>query len=309
MSAKGSILPDTQALVCTVILNWNGLADTRECIKSLEQADYPNNRIVVVDNGSEADEAAALRTEFGDSIVPIESQVNLGFAGGANLGLRYGLDHGAGYVLLLNNDTTVDPGFLSALVQAAEARGNVAAVCPKAYYYDEPDVIYSAGGSVNLWTATARQIGRGQRDAGQFERLAKRDYADGVCILIPRRALETVGLLDEEYFAYWEETDWCIRAREKGLGCYYVPTAKIWHKAARVQSPTNQYYFLFRRNALMFVRKRGTRLQMLTALLAHVCFYAPRYFLTHPTKIARAPAELKALLWRASNQQPRRPLL
>ena len=302
-------MPNAVPPVFTVILNWNGLSDTRECIKSLAQADYPNNRIVVVDNGSEADEAAALRTELGDSIDLIESEVNLGFAGGANLGLRYGLDHGADYVLLLNNDTKVDAAFLSALVEAAEARSDIAAVCPKAYYYDEPEVIYSTGGSVNLWTAKARQIGRGQRDVGQFASTVQRDYADGVCILIPRRALETVGLLDEEYFAYWEETDWCMRAREKGLRCYYVPNAKIWHKAVRVQSPTSQYYFLFRRNALMFVRKRGSRLQLLTAVLAHVFVFAPRYFLTHPRNIARAPAELKALLWHAGNQQPRRPLL
>ncbi len=302
-------MPESQPLVFTVILNWNGIADTRECLQSLQQADYPNNRIIVVDNGSEGGEAAVLRAEFGGSVDLIENETNLGFAGGANLGIRHALAQGADYVLLLNNDTTVDPGFLTALVEAAQSRPDAAALCAKAYYFAEPDVLYSTGGSVNLWTATAKQIGNGQRDRGQFERIAARDYADGVCMLIPRRALESVGLLDEDYFSYWEETDWCVRARDKGLRCYYVPSAKIWHKAARVQSPTNQYNFLFRRNALMFVRKRGTPLHVLTALLTHVFFYGPRYFLTHPTKIARAPAELKALFWHASNQQPRRPLL
>ena len=302
-------MPDSQPLVFTIILNWNGLADTRECLRSLKSVDYSNNHVVVVDNGSEGAEAAALRAEFGDSIHLIENPTNLGFAGGANAGIRFALENSADYVLLLNNDTTVDPAFLSELVAKTEARSDAAALCPKAYYHDEPEVIYSTGGNVNLWTATATQVGRGQRDHGQYDRVASRDYADGVCMLVPRRALERVGLLDEEYFAYWEETDWCARAREKGLRCYFVPEAKIWHKAARVQSPTNQYYFLFRRNALMFVRKRGTPLHIATALLVHVCFYAPRYFLTHPTKIARAPAELKALLWHASNQEPRRPLL
>jgi GT2 family glycosyltransferase len=302
-------LPETQPLVCTVILNWNGLADTRECVSSLQSIDYGNNRIVVVDNGSAGGEAAALRQEFADAIHLIESATNLGFAGGANLGMRYALEQDADYVLLLNNDTMVDPAFFSALVDAAKGRSDAAALCPKSYYFDEPDVIYSTGGSVNLWTGTAKQIGRGQRDHAQFDRVVSRDYADGVCMLISRRALGIVGLLDEDYFAYWEETDWCVRAREKGLRCYYVPNAKIWHKAVRAQTPTNRYYFLFRRNALMFVRKRGTRLQVLTALLAHLFLFAPRYFLTHPMKIARAPAELKALLWHAGNQQPRRPLL
>jgi len=302
-------LPGPQPLVSTVILNWNGIADTRECLQSLQRIDYANNQIVIVDNGSDGGEAAALRDEFGGEVHLIESETNLGFAGGANLGVRHALADGADYVLLLNNDTTVDPGFLTALVQAAQSRQDAAALCARAYYYAEPDVVYSTGGSVSLWTATAKQVGRGQRDRGQFEQVATRDYADGVCMLIPRQALESIGLLDEDYFSYWEETDWCVRAREKGLRCYYVPGAKIWHKAARVQSPTNEYNFLFRRNALMFVRKRGTPLHVATALLTHIFFYGPRYFLTHPTKIARAPAELKALLWHASNQQPRRPLL
>ena len=292
-----------------MILNWNSLEDTRECLQSLRRIAYSNRRIVVVDNGSAAREAAALRDEFGDVSDVIENETNLGFAAGANLGIRHALNNGAEYVLLLNNDTTVEPTFLTALVQAAESRGDGAAFCPKTYFYAQPDMIYSTGGTVSIWTATARQIGRGQRDSGQFDRVATRDYADGVCMLIPRRALETIGLLDEDYFAYWEETDWCSRARSKGLRCYYIPDARIWHKAARVQSPTNQYYFLYRRNALMFVWKRGTPLHRVVALLVHIFFYGPRYFLTHPSKIGRVPAELKALLSHASNQQPRRPFL
>jgi len=302
-------LLNSELLVSIVILNWNSLEDTRECLQSLQHLTYSNRRILVVDNGSDGPEAAALRDEFHDSVNLIESRTNLGFAGGANLGICSALHEGADYVLLLNNDTTVDPMFLTALVEAAESRPDGAAFCPKTYFYAQPEMIYSTGGSVSVWTATAKQIGRGQRESGQFDRVATRDYADGVCMLIPRRALEVVGLLDEDYFAYWEETDWCTRARAKGFRCYYIPDARIWHKAARVQSPTNQYYFLYRRNALMFVRKRGTPLHLVVALLMHVFVYGPRYFLTHPGKIGRAPAELKALLRQTSNQQPRRPFL
>ncbi len=300
---------NAEPLVSIIILNWNGLEDTRECLRSLSHASYSNRRIIVVDNGSEAPEAETLRDEFGDSVHLIQSETNVGFAAGANLGIRHALQNGADYALLLNNDTTVDPMFLTALVDAAESRKDGAAFCPKTYFYADPEIIYSTGGSVSLWTATARQIGRGERDSGQFDRVATRDYADGVCMLIPRRALEMLGLLDEDYFAYWEETDWCARACSSGLRCYYIPDARIWHKAARVQSPTNEYYFLYRRNALMFVRKRGSPLHRVLALLVHVFFYGPRYFLTHPGKIGRAPAELKALLSDASNQQPRRPFL
>jgi GT2 family glycosyltransferase len=306
---KAALLPQAQPLVYAVILNWNSLADTRECLASLRGIDYPNYRIIIVDNGSEEGEVAALRSEFGGAAHLIESPANLGFAGGANLGIQYALADGSDYVLLLNNDTTVDPRFLSELVHAAESLDGVAAVCPRAYYYDEPEVIYSTGGSVSLWTGTARQVGNREKDTGQFDAIDARDYADGVCILMSRRAIESVGLLDEDYFAYWEETDWCARARKSGLQCYYVPDSRIWHKAARVQSPTKQYRFLFRRNALMFVRKRGTPLHVITAVLAHVFFFGPRYFLTHPASIARAPAELRALLWHTSNRHTKRPLL
>jgi GT2 family glycosyltransferase len=302
-------LLNPEPLVTIVILNWNGLEDTRECLQSLQSVTYTNRRVIVVDNGSEAAEAAALRDEFRDSIDVIESATNLGFAAGANLGIRQALDARTDYVLLLNNDTTVDPAFLAELVEAAEARPDGAAFCPKTYFYANPEVIYSTGGSVSVWTATAKQIGRGERDAGQFDRVATRGYADGVCMLMPRHGLETVGPLDEDYFAYWEETDWCVRARAKDLRCYYIPQARIWHKAARVQSPTNRYYFLYRRNALMFVRKRGTLLHRIVALCVHIFFYGPRYFLAHPSKLARAPAELRALISHTSNQQPRRPFL
>jgi len=302
-------LLNTEPLVSIVVLNWNGLEDTRECIQSLQRCTYSTRIIVVVDNGSEGREGEALRHQFQDRVTLIQSETNVGFAAGANIGIRHALSEGADYILLLNNDTTVEPMFLTALVEAAESRDDGAAFCPKTYFYDEREIIYSTGGSVNIWTGTAQQIGRGQRDSGQFASVATRDYADGVCMLLPRRALEIVGLLDDDYFAYWEETDWCARARALGLRCYYVPEARIWHKAARVRSPTNQYYFLYRRNALMFVRKRGTVLQRATALLLHIFFYGPRYFVTHPGKIGRAPAELKALLSHTSNQQPRRPFL
>jgi GT2 family glycosyltransferase len=162
---------------------------------------------------------------------------------------------------------------------------------------------------VNAWKGVARQVGRGERDRGQYDAPAERDYADGVCMLIPRGAIEHVGTLDEEYFMYWEETDWCARARAIGLKCYYVPEARIWHKAARSRSPDAAFQYLYRRNALMYVRKRGTRLQLLTTVLMNVFVYAPLYFLRHPTKIGRAAAEARALMWHASNQPRQRPLV
>jgi GT2 family glycosyltransferase len=302
-------LPSSQPVVTIVILNWNGIEDTRECLQSLRNVTYPSYRIVVVDNGSEHEEGAALETEFGDAVTIIQNERNVGFAGGANIGIRQALEDRTNFVLLLNNDVTVDPGFLDAMVEFASARSDLAAACPKAYLSDQRNVIYSAGGTVNLWTGVARQVGRGETDHGQFERAKVRDYADGLCMLIPAAAIEKVGLLDEDYFAYWEETDWCIRARDAGLRCYYVANAVVWHKAKRSREASDAFNFNYRRNSLMFVRKRGGPLHLVTALAAQAFYYAPLYFLRHPTRVGRAAAELRAVLWHVSNRVRRRPLL
>jgi GT2 family glycosyltransferase len=298
--------------VTTVVLNWNGLADTRECLQSLRSTDYPRNHVIVVDNGSSEDEAGELEQEFGNFIEIIRLPENRGFAGGANVGMIRALDHGTDYVLLLNNDTIVDPSFLRGLIDGVGDVADLAAANPKTLFYDDPRTVYSTGGKVSLWRGVARQVGRGQADEGQFDRRARRQYADGVCMLIPASALRKVGLFDEEYFAYWEETDWCLRARDAGLRCYYVPNARIWHKAARSQAPDAKFHYLYRRNALLFVRKRGTPLQVATAIAAQAFFYAPLYFLRNPTKIARAAAEFRALFWHARrnprNHPTERPL-
>ena len=294
--------------VTVIVLNWNGLADTRECLHSLQAVRYPAMRVIVVDNGSKGDEASKLESEFKGFIEVLRLPENKGFAGGANAGIRHALAAGTDYVLLLNNDTVVEPEFLQALVAAAREIPDLAAACPRTHFYNRPRVIYSTGGEVSLWRGVATQVGRGQVDHGQFDVIERRGYADGVCMLIPAAAIAKVGLLDEQYFAYWEETDWCVRAREHGLHCYYVPRARIWHKASRSQRPDARFDYLYRRNALLFVRKRGTPLQAATAFLMHAFVYAPAYFLRNPLRIARAVPALRALFWHTRNQPKERPL-
>ena len=283
--------------VAIVILNWNGLADTSECLDSLRALTYPNYETIVVDNGSSGDDARLLRERFGDQIRIIASPENLGFAGGANLAIREALADGADYVLLLNNDVTVDRQFLDELVRAAEERPNAAALCPKIYFREQPTVICSTGGQVNPWAGAARQVGRGEEDRGQYEQVEVRDYADGAAMLMRRTALERVGHLDEEYFAYWEETDWCARAAEAGYRSYYVPSARVWHRTARSQAPDAEYYYLFRRNAFLFLRKRKSLLHLLSAMALYLFVSGPFYLIRHPTAVRRLVGETRAILW------------
>jgi GT2 family glycosyltransferase len=283
--------------VAIIVLNLDGLADTSECLQSLRATAYPNYQTIVMDNGSPGPDAKVLQKRFGNSIRLIASEENLGFAGGCNLAIREALAGEGDYVLLLNNDVTVEGRFLDEMVQAAEELRDAAALCPKIYFHDRPTVICSTGGRVNPWTGTARQVGRGERDRGQYDQVAVRDYADGACMLIRRPALERVGLLDEEYFAYWEETDWCARAAEAGYKCYYVPAARVWHKSARSQAPDSDYYYLFRRNALLFLRKRKSRLHLLSAMALYLFVFGPFYLMRHPGAIRRLPAEARAFFW------------
>ena len=192
---------------------------------------------------------------------------------------------------------TVDPRFLDELVRAAVETPDAAALCPKVYFHDRPTVICSTGGRVYPWTGTARQVGRGEEDRGQYDRAAVRDYADGACMLMKGEALDRIGLLDEEYFAYWEETDWCDRAAKAGYRSYYVPTARVWHKTTRSRAPDSGYYYLFRRNALLFLRKRKSPLHLFSATLIYLLVLGPLYLMRHPRAIHRLPAEARALLW------------
>ncbi len=283
--------------VSVIIINWNGLTDTAECLESLRGVAYPNHETIVVDNGSFGDDVRILQERFGDHVKLIASGENLGFAGGCNLAIREALAGGADYMLLLNNDVTVDPKFLNEMVRIAEELPEAAALCPKIYFHDRPAVICSTGGRVNAWAGTAQQVGRGEEDRGQYEQVALRDYAEGAAMLIRRQALERVGLLDEEYFAYWEETDWCARAAEAGYKCYYVPSARVWHKTARSQDPDAEYHYLFRRNAFLFLRKRKSPLHLLSALALYVFVSGPFYLMRHPGAIRRLPREARAFFW------------
>jgi GT2 family glycosyltransferase len=287
--------------VAVIVVNWNGLDDTLDCLTSLRTITYPRYETIVVDNGSTGDDAAVIQQRQGDSIRLIASPRNLGFAGGCNLAIKEALAGDCEYLLLLNNDVTVDRRFLDELVNAAEGLPDAAALCPKIYFQDPPNLICSTGGRVHAWRGTAEQVGRGQEDRGQFDALAQREYADGACMLIRREALEKVGLLDEEYFAYWEETDWCAGASEAGYRCYYVPTSRVWHKTARSQAPDAEYHYLFRRNALLFLRKRKSRLHLLSAVLLYLFVFAPFYLLRHPRAVRRLPGEARALFWHVAS--------
>lgn len=218
-------------LTYVIVLNWNGRNDTLECLASLARAAGPSMRVVVVDNGSTDGSQEAIRRAYPD-VTLLETGTNLRFAGGNNAGIRFALGHGAEQVMLLNNDTTVDPEFLEVMTAALQASPGAGIVAPKILYFSDPDRLWYAGGEISFWTGTMRHRGIRLRDDGRFDVPCETAYATGCCFLAARSTVEKVGELDESYFMYAEDADWCMRARRAGFRIVYEPRARVWHKVS-----------------------------------------------------------------------------
>jgi hypothetical protein len=243
-----------------VILNWNGRDDTLACLASVAKIRYPNFRIIVVDNGSADDSVAAIGMAFPDVEI-IETGKNLGFAGGNNVGIKRALEHGSDFVFLLNNDTEVDPGILEAFVAAAERFPDAGVFSGKIYFHAEPNRIWYAGAQWNSKASRFMQVGEGLLDDGlTYSSACETGYACGCAFFIPARRLREIGLLDEDFFLYFEETDWCFRAKEAGHPSIFVPNAKLWHKVSvsfgGEGSPLALYFIT--RNRLLWARRHAT---------------------------------------------------
>ncbi len=246
--------------VAIIVLTYNGVEDTLACLASLERLDYPREHycIVVVDNASQDGTPAAVREACSRAVV-IENGANLGFAAGNNVGLRYALAQGFDYALLLNNDTEAAPNLLSALVAAAESDPRAGAVGPIIHYHAAPTRVWSAGGWIDWEQGISRMEGEVE-DQGQFTATREVDFVTGCAMLLRRAALERAGLLDERFFMYFEETEWCVRARRAGFRILFAPQAKLWHKIplnARFDKEYLAYYMT--RNRLLFLRATGAR--------------------------------------------------
>jgi GT2 family glycosyltransferase len=218
-------------LVYIIVLAWNGREDTAECLRSLRKVAYANVRILVVDNASCDGTADMVRTGFPEAELIVNPE-NLRFAGGNNVGIRHALERGAAYVVLLNNDTVVDPAFLSSLVALSEADPGVGMAVPKIYFFSEPKRIWYAGGKISWWKGQISHVGVHALDDGRYDAVTETDYATGCCVLVRRSLVEQVGMLDEAYFIYGEDADWSMRARRSGWKIVYAPQAMVWHKVS-----------------------------------------------------------------------------
>ncbi|MDY0013837.1 MAG: glycosyltransferase family 2 protein [Rhodocyclaceae bacterium] len=242
--------------VVTVLLNWNGKADTLACLDSLAAVTHPNHQVVVVDNGSTDGSVAAIKSACQDVLV-LETGANLGYAGGNNVGIRWALEQGADFVFLLNNDTVVSPDIVDELVAAAASLPVHSVLGAKIYFYDEPTSLWFAGGTWDAQAADFDHIGFGCPDGKDYAFQREVDYVTGCALFASADTFRQVGLLDESFFLTYEETDWCYRARRMGYRCFFIPGARLWHKVSAsfggAQSPLVTYFMV--RNRLLWARR------------------------------------------------------
>ena len=253
--------------VTAVIVHWQDADDTRGCVASV--ATEPGVDVLVVDNAS--------REPLGDTLAGratvVRSGENLGYAGGANLGIRRALEGGADVVLLLNNDVRLRLGATAIALDALRADPRIAAVGPKVLAREDPSRLWLAWGDVTYGPSLVALRGAGAPDGPAWNDARDVDWIAGCTMWIRRDAFAAVGLLDETFFAYHEEVDWCMRARSAGWRVLYCPDAVVTHTgrgAAGDAAAVRIRKYFAARNSVLFARKHATLAQRakLASLLA-----------------------------------------
>ncbi len=244
-------------LTYIILLNYNGVSDTLDCLESLKMIDYPNFKVMVVDNNSSGDDVEIIKSKYNDFISEIIcSKQNLGFSGGNNLGINHAIANGAEYVLLLNNDTIVEREFLSVMIKKSNEYPDAGIITCRINYYDKKDVAWYSGGYISKIKASGFELHLPQKSNDTFC-----TFASGCNLLIKKEVIEKAGLLDEKYFLYLEDTDYCARTLSAGYKILFTDKTKIFHKVCsstgRDSNSLPLYYST--RNRFYFIKKNYPR--------------------------------------------------
>ena len=241
--------------VAVIILNYNNYQDTIECIQGL-QAIYNEREIeiIVVDNNSQNDSVKQLEKKLKD-ITIIASTVNKGYAHGNNIGLKNALAQGYDYLCILNNDTVIEEDFLSPCIEYLEGNSKVGFISPALVEYKQKDLVQSTGGDIfiNKGIVTLKNY---HKFLSSLPRVIESDYIGGACMVFRSSLIDQVGLIPEIYFLFFEETEWCYRAKKKGFNNVCLTNIFIQHKGSvSIQSISGLQAYLMERNRVVFVKR------------------------------------------------------
>ncbi|NLF02268.1 MAG: glycosyltransferase family 2 protein [Anaerolineales bacterium] len=279
--------------VTVIVLNWNGAQTTLDCLTTVCAQDYPRYTVAVVDNGSTDGSPVIIGSAF-PQVELITLTRNVGLSEGYNAGLRWALEQGCRYVLLLNNDVALAGDMLRVLVEEAERDPQAGLVSPKIFLGPPPsDRLYWTGGWFTLNPFRAPTRGYRCRDRGCWEDVCEADLSANTAVLARVEMVQAVGLLDPDYFYMCEDFDWSLRARQAGFRVLFVPHAHVWHLESATMgflSPRMVYYYV--RNMLLLSQRYLPHWRALRAML----YLQVPLFMVALLVIGRADG-LRAPLW------------
>lgn len=297
-----------QPLVSLITVNYNTPEVTADLLRSLALLDYPNWEIIVVDNASPQHSSAYLKKEF-PFITHVSTPVNLGFAGGNNVGLQFATGE---YAFFINNDTEVTPTLISTMVAYMQAHPECGVACPKIKYFHTPDTIQYAG-AIGLHPLTSRSsdIGYLAKDLGQFNDTRPTDLPNGAAMMMPMALIKQVGDMSEMFFLYYEELDWAARFKKAGYATHFVGTAEIYHKES-VSTGKNSAFktFYLYRNRLLYVRRNYHGIKRLIASAFFICVSTTVHIAKHIAKgeLDHANSIWRALIWNMTHSAFQEPI-
>jgi hypothetical protein len=248
-------------VVAVILVNFNGVNDTLECISSLKNSTYKDFEIIVVDNCStdnSVERLVAAKKNY--SFTLLQSNENKGFSAGNNIGIQYALEKGAQYFWLLNNDTVVENDCLEKLLMPFKLSAKCGLTIGKIFYEKNRDTIWYAGGALNQLTSRTEHWHYMDKDNKRINEVCKVTFATGCCMCISKELIQTVGLLDESYFLYEEDAEYCCRVNKSVFEMIFTPDAHIYHKVSAstgTASPMSQYYTIRNKYYLIHQHFKG----------------------------------------------------
>ena len=266
-----------------IIINWKQYDLTKKCILSVSKVKFENYKIILVDNESNETNLNLLLNDF-DDLKVIKNKSNLGFGVANNQAINYALNENYDYVMLLNNDTEVDHNFISPLINSIEKNSSIGGVQPLIMNYNNRDLIWSAGGYINKFfgnTTTNKSLGK----------KLNLDWITGCCMLLKTEVIKKTKLLDENFFAYYEDVDWSLRIKDLGYSLQLVKTSLIYHHGSISSNNSTSegslsayVHYLNFKNHIYFLRKHiekfnffGVVLYQLMKLISYSIYFILRF--------------------------------
>lgn len=252
---------ESARLVYAVILAWNHVEDTIECIESLLKSEYKSLQLVLVDNASTDHTTEIIREKY-PSVEILCSEKNLGVGGGYNLGMEYALNKKADYILIANNDIAVDPGMIRSLVKDLDDNPQAGIGMPKIYhYYGARNRLWCIGARWRKFPPTVKMIGTNVKDGSRYANPHELEYVPSCCLLLRREMIEHIGYFDTGYFFYNDDWDYSIRCRQAGFTIRFVPTATMLHKVSvstqKSHKPAQWWNYLGRSTVRFYQKYAG----------------------------------------------------